>query len=264
MNCNCNNNGGDAATTATPKNKIRRGNPYYINLAVTLNGEDATEEQVRDISVYLVDERGNKTHLYDSTYTDNTISARVEGIDKLGKYSAEIVYHPQGRKERVQDVKNVVEIVASSDEESINGQPISTEMLGVSLVVDMVVSLVGGGATTDLSALEGKVTDIEGLSRKIDYLSNVAGITYPRPLYDADNTSNFYLHGLLSKYEVPMGGYDGVDLITKLLSIIDIHEINLPTWYYTTPEQVSERRAKLGFLARIQDLEEKVKALENK
>lgn len=143
MNCNCNthNNGGDAANTATPKNKIRRGNPYYLNLSVNLNGEPATEEQTRDISVYLVDERGNKTHLYDSTYADNVISARVEGLGKLGKYSAEIVYHPSGRKERVQDIKDVVEIVASSEDEQIDGQPISTEVLGVNITADMVVSL---------------------------------------------------------------------------------------------------------------------------
>lgn len=149
MNCNCNNinNGGDAANTATPKNKIRRGNPYYINLAVNLNGEPATEEQVRDISIYLVDERGNKTHLYDTTQSDNVISARVEGMERLGKYSAEIVYHPQGRKERVQDVRDVVEIVASSEEEQIDGQPISTEVLGVNITADMVVSLVGGATT---------------------------------------------------------------------------------------------------------------------
>lgn len=163
MNCNCNthNNGGDAATTATPKNKIRRGNPYYINLAVTLNGEPATEEQVRDISIYLVDERGNKTHLYDTTQSDNTISARVEGMERLGRYSAEIVYHPSGRKERVQDIKDVVEIVATSDEESINGQPISTEILGINLTADMVVSLSASASTNS--------TDVD---TKIDALRN--------------------------------------------------------------------------------------------
>lgn len=104
-------------------------------------------EQLRDISIYLVDDRGNRTHLYDTTHEDNVISARVE-TDKVGRYSVEVVYHPQGRRERLIDMRNVVEIVASSDEESINGQPISTEIIGINLSADMVVSLSATTSTT--------------------------------------------------------------------------------------------------------------------
>lgn len=178
MNCNCNthNNGGDAATTKT-LNKIRRGNPFYINLAVTINGEPATEEQVRDISIYLVDERGGKIHLYDTTQSDNVISARVEGMERLGKYSAEIVYHPQGRKERVQDVKDVIEIVANSDDEQIDGQPINTEMLGINLTADMVVSLSASASTTTAVDVDTKIDALRN-----EMLTEIWTITSsPRP-----------------------------------------------------------------------------------
>lgn len=141
MNCNCNNiiNGGETNNTKT-LNRIRRGNPFYINLSVRLNGEDATPEQLRDISIYMVDDRGNRTHLFDTTYDDNVISARVE-TDKVGRYNIEVIYHPNGRRERVMDMRNVVEIVANSDDEQIDGQPISTEVLGVNITADMMVSL---------------------------------------------------------------------------------------------------------------------------
>lgn len=149
MNCNhCNNTQGGINTTNTQSlNKIRRGNPFYINLSVRFNGEDATPEQLRDISMYLIDDRGNRTHLYDMSYEDNIISARVE-TDKVGRYNVEVIYHPQGRRERIMDITNAVEIVATSEEESINGEPITSEIIGINLTADMVVSLVGGGATT--------------------------------------------------------------------------------------------------------------------
>lgn len=197
MNCNhCNNiinNGGETNNTKT-LNKIRRGNPYYIHLAVTLNGQPATEEQVRDISIYLVDERGNKTHLYDTTQSDNTISARVEGMERLGRYSAEIVYHPSGRKERVQDIKDVVEIVASSAEESINGEPISTEVIGINLSADMMVSLTASTSTTTAVDVDTKIDALrnEMLTEIWTIASNPRPTTPPTPQTKI-RTDNGYL-----------------------------------------------------------------------
>lgn len=104
-------------------------------------------EQLRDISIYMVDDRGNRTHLYDISYEDNIISARVD-VEKVGRYNVEVIYHPQGRRERIMDITNAIEIVTTSDEEIINGEPITSEIIGINLTADMVVSLVGGGATT--------------------------------------------------------------------------------------------------------------------
>lgn len=283
MNCNhCNNTqGGVNATNAQSLNKIRRGNPFYINLSVRFNGEDATAEQLRDISMYLVDDRGNRTHIYDTTYDDNIISARVD-IDKVGRYNVEVIYHPQGRRERIMDIRDVVEIVANSTEEQIDGQPISSEMLGINLSADMVVSLVGGATTPSPQTLIGVRYDYanKGNNLQVSYDNGgywetlpIANVTLP----DQQATLREVIASLIAKTDAPTAtntpqtklrvseegrlevSYDGIEW-----THIDISQtlVTLDRYQVTLQEAITELLTSIASNTEVEEIVRRITALE--